>query len=67
MMAEDEHRRCEEALQRALDNPMPRELRQRVADLIEPQTMNAGIKHDEVMMCIAIAFPAIRDWLRGTE
>lgn len=63
MMTEDEHRRREEALQHAFANPMPRELQQRIADLIEPQTMNASLDHGEVMTCIEIAFPAIRDWL----
>ena len=53
----------EESLQRALAEPMPRELRDQVAGLIEPHTVNAGIDHDEVMTCIEVAFPVIRDYL----
>lgn len=52
------------ALQRSLDEPMPGDLGAQVGALIEPQTMNAGIPHDEVMICIEIAFPVIRDYLR---
>lgn len=51
-------------VQRGLDNPIPRELERLLADYIEPQTMNARIDHGEVMDCIAIAYPQIRDYLR---
>jgi hypothetical protein len=49
------------ALQRALDTPIPSELKQRLADEIEPHTMNAGIKHGEVMIAVQIAYPLIVD------
>lgn len=55
------------ALRRSLDEPMPRDLTRQIADLIEPQTMNAQIPHGEVMTCIQIAFPAIRDYLAGEQ
>jgi hypothetical protein len=43
---------------------MPPELRGQVEDLIEPHTMNMGIDHGDVMDCIKVAYPVIRDWLR---
>lgn len=51
-------------IRRALDNPMPPELKGTIKDLIEPHTINARIKHVDVMDCIDVAFPVIRDWLR---
>lgn len=62
-MAEEDGR--EARLQRALDDPMPPDLVRLVADYIEPQTINAGIKHGEVMTCIRVAYPVIRDYLSG--
>jgi hypothetical protein len=53
----------ERVLGHALDNPIPKELREAIADQIEPYTINAYLKHDEVMTCIKIAFPLIRDYL----
>ncbi len=53
----------EAADQLAADNPMPRELRDRIADWIEPHTLNCDIKHRDVMDAIDLAFPLIRDWL----
>ena len=53
-----------ESLQRALDEPMPRELSDKIADLIEPHTLNMYLKHRDVMECIDVAFPVIRDYLR---
>lgn len=52
------------SLQRALDEPMPRELRDGIAGLIEPHTINMYLKHGDVMDCIDVAFPVIRDYLR---
>jgi hypothetical protein len=66
LTAEEEERR-EVAMQRMLDNPMPRELEQAVADEIEPHTLNASLKHREVMIAIAIAYPLIRDWSRDND
>ena len=43
---------------------MPAELRGLVEDLIEPHTINMGIDHGDVMSCIRVAWPVIRDWLR---
>lgn len=60
----DESRRRDESLRRSLDEPMPRELRDQLADLIEPHTLNMYLKHGDVMTCINVAFPVIRDWLR---
>ena len=54
----------EASLQRSLDEPMPRELRESIAGLIEPHTINMYLKHGDVMACIGVAFPVIRDWLR---
>lgn len=56
--------RREAAVQRGLDNPMPPELREAVADGIEPETINLYLKHGDVMGCIDIAYPLIRDYLR---
>jgi hypothetical protein len=53
----------EQTVQLGLDNPMPKELRQQIEDWIEPQTINMGIKHGDVMDCVRIAFPLIRDYL----
>lgn len=64
MMTDDEHARREAAMERMLANPMPRELSQAVADEIEPHTLNAAIKHREVMIAVEIAYPLIRDYLR---
>lgn len=52
------------SLRRALDEPMPRELKGAIADLIEPHTLNMYLKHRDVMECIDVAFPVIRDYLR---
>jgi hypothetical protein len=52
-------------LQRAMNEPMPRELRSALADLIEPHTMNMYADHGDTMMCINVAFPVIRDYLRA--
>jgi hypothetical protein len=61
----DDDQPRQDALQRSLDEPMPADLAAQVSALIEPQTMNAGLPHDEVLICIDIAFPVIRDYLRG--
>jgi hypothetical protein len=53
----------ETSLARALDEPMPPELKKAIEALIEPHTINMRIKHGDVMTCICVAFPAIRDWL----
>jgi hypothetical protein len=54
----------EASLERAMDEPMPPELRGQLADLIEPHTINMYLKHGDVMDCIDVAWPVIRDWLR---
>ncbi|HEY9413431.1 MAG TPA: hypothetical protein VIQ30_01625 [Pseudonocardia sp.] len=64
MSEEEQYRVIEETTQRALDEPMPNDLRDQIADLIEPHTINARIKHADVMDCISVAFPVIRDYLR---
>ncbi len=63
-MTEDEHARLEVAMERMLANPMPPDLRTAVADEIEPHTLNAYLKHAEVMTAVKIAYPLIRDYLR---
>lgn len=55
----------DESLRWALDEPMPRDLREQVEDLIEPHTINMYLKHRDVMDCIKVAFPVIRDYLRA--
>jgi hypothetical protein len=45
--------------------PMPPELNELVKDLIVPHTMNMELKHGDVMECIHVAFPVIRDWLHA--
>jgi hypothetical protein len=57
-------RRREKSLQRALDEPMPPGLKNRLASLIEPHTINMYLDHGDVMDCIDVAFPVIRDYLR---
>lgn len=53
----------EASLTRAPDEPMPAGLRDAIADLIEPHTINMYLKHGDVMTCIRVAYPVIRDWL----
>jgi hypothetical protein len=53
------------SLQRALDEPMPRDLRKSIAALIEPHTINMSLDHGDTMDCIDVAFPVIRDYLRA--
>jgi hypothetical protein len=60
----DDEAAREASLQRALDEPMPPVLRGQVEDLIEPHTMNMELKYGDVMTCIRVAWPVIRDWLR---
>lgn len=63
-MTPDEAATREASLERALAEPMPRELRDGLAGLIEPHTVNLYLDHGDVMDCIDVAWPAIRDWLR---
>jgi hypothetical protein len=55
----------EEDLGRAQAEPMPSDLRRAIASLIEPHTMNMQIKHRDVMECIDVAYPLIREFLHG--
>jgi hypothetical protein len=64
-LTREQNRSREATLQRSLDEPMPRELTGQIQDLIEPHTMNMYLKHGDVMTCIDVAFPVIRDWLRA--
>lgn len=64
MMTDEEHARREAAMERMLANPMPRDLSEAVAHEIEPHTLNAYLKHAEVMIAVEIAYPLIRDYLR---
>ena len=52
------------SLERAMAEPMPAELDAQIQDLIEPHTINMYLKHRDVMDCIDVAFPVIRDYLR---
>jgi hypothetical protein len=64
-LSEEEQSRIVEAgIQRGLDEPMPPELNRLIRDLIEPHTINMRIKHGDVMDCMSVAFPVIREWLR---
>lgn len=65
MSDDEQYAVIEASTQRSLDNPMPPELRQMVSDAIEPHTINAGIKHGEVMHCVAVVYPIIRDHLES--
>lgn len=59
------HIEAEEAsLQRALDEPMPRDLNEVIQNLIEPHTINMSLKHGDVMDCIDVAWPVIRDYIQ---
>jgi hypothetical protein len=51
-------------LTRYLANPMPRDLNQVIKNLIEPHTMNSSIDHGDVMDCIHVAWPVIRDYVQ---
>ena len=62
-MTPDEIRRDEENIKRTLDDPMPQELKDHIADVIEPSTMSMIIDHGDVMTCIEIAYLEIRDYL----
>ncbi|MFD3594385.1 hypothetical protein ACFWU5_16800 [Nocardia sp. NPDC058640] len=62
-MSDIDEAALEASLQRALDEPMPTELKKTIAALIEPHTMDMYLKHGDVMTCIRVAFPVIRDWL----
>lgn len=62
-MTDFDPRAYERAMQRYLDNPLPRELRQQIAAGIEPITINRGFDHGEAMDLIGIAYPLIRDYL----
>lgn len=64
MMTDAERRLCNERLERALADKMPAELDRLISQYIEPQTMNHGLKHGEVMGAIFVAWPEIRDWVR---
>lgn len=44
----------------ALEDPMPKDLREQIANWIEPETLNCELKHRDVMACIDIAWPLIR-------
>lgn len=57
--------RIEADLARYLADPMPPDLKAAVADLIEPHTQNMEIRHRDVMECIHVAWPMIRDWVEG--
>jgi hypothetical protein len=61
---DDQNASREASLQRALDEPMPRDLRKSLAGLIEPHTINMYLDHGDTMDCIDVAFPVIRDYLR---
>lgn len=45
------------------NDPMPLELRDQIANWIEPHTMNTYTEHADAMGCVRIAFPLIRAYL----
>lgn len=63
-MTPEQNTSREASMGRALAEPIPPELRGQVEDLIEPHTINMYLKHRDVMTCIDVAWPVIRDWLR---
>lgn len=60
----EQEEQMDKTLERAMAEPMPPELRGQIEDLIEPHTMNMYLKHRDVMDCIRVAFPVIRQYLR---
>lgn len=44
--------------------PMPHDLRRKVAEVIEPHTINCYADHGDTMHCIDVAFPVICEWIR---
>lgn len=61
----DEEAAREASEKRAEEESIPPELRTKLADLIEPHTMNLELEHAGVMTCLDVAYPVIREWLRG--
>lgn len=55
----------EALLNEAEANPMAAGLREYIAERIVPYTINARLKHSDVMTAIEIAYPMIRDTLLG--
>lgn len=53
----------EKVVQLSLDNPMPPELSNQIANWIEPETLNCASDHGDVMGCIHIAYPLIKAYL----
>lgn len=57
--------KVEQLLTEAQANPMAAGLHEYIAERIVPYTVNAQLKHDDVMTAIEIAYPMIRDTLLG--
>lgn len=55
----------DQRIQRGLDNPIPTDIREHIADYIEPNTMSLRIDHSDVMDCVDMAWPEIVDYLRA--
>lgn len=53
----------EKVVQLALDNPVPRELDEQIANWIEPETLNCDADHGDVMTCIHVAYPLIKAYM----
>lgn len=49
--------------ERAEGDPMPPNLEDLLADLIEPFTMHVEMEHDDAMSLLKIVYPVIKDWL----
>ncbi len=61
----EDYRSAREAnLRRALEEPMPPELKARINALVVPTAVGMQIRHEAAMECIDVSFPVIRDWLR---
>ena len=43
---------------------MPADLWRKVADAIEPHTINLYADHGDTMHCIDVAFPVICEWIQ---
>lgn len=57
----------EMVVQFSLNHPMPPELAEQIANWIEPETLNCGLKHRDAMTCVHIAYPLIKAYLEAQQ
>lgn len=63
-LTENQRRQIDADVEASLANPMPRDLREKIADHIEAHTIDMYLKHRDVMACIEYAYPLITRWLQ---